>query len=121
MDIETIKQLNQSTARGDAAGRAAALARLGNPAETELVELGMTGLRDPDRNIRVQMVRLLWTLSHADRGAVTEAMLRALGDPTRRVRRLAAHCCLPVSGDSRIEVTGCWAPTGPSRRPDTRP
>lgn len=99
MNLDAIRGLNQATLRGDASGRESALARLGNPSSGELIEAGASRIDDPDRNVRVQMVRLL---SGFGGEQVAEAMLRALRDPARRVRRRAALSCSRVAGEPRV-------------------
>lgn len=101
MDLETIRELNRAQLRLDAEGRRTALARLGDPSPEALAERALEGLADPDRNARVQMVRLL---AIASGPLAVEGILRALSDPARRVRRLAARDCARHAGDPRVRA-----------------
>ena len=100
MDIEAVRELNRANLSQDAPAREAALARMGNPSLAEQVRLAVQGLDDPDRNVRLQMVR--WLSYHLGEG-VADGMLKALSDPARRVRRMAARLCTAVAGDPRVE------------------
>ena len=59
MNLETIRALNQAHIAGDRSAQRAALERLGNPDADEFIFVALEGLRDPDRNVRFQMLRLL--------------------------------------------------------------
>jgi hypothetical protein len=62
--------------------------------------MGLVGLDDPDRGVRAQMVRLI-SGQRVPQAAV--AMRRALADPARRVRKLAAKLSGPFIGDEAVE------------------
>lgn len=97
MDLEAIRAYNQANLRGDREARSAALAQLGDPSREELVEMGIEGMSNPDRNARFQMVRLIGTQWCA---RTPHGILLGLNDAERRVRRLAAKLSAPYIGSA---------------------
>ena len=100
MDLEAIRKFNQSRIRRDSAGEQAALDQMGNPTPDELVEIGLEGLDDADRNLRFQMLRLLGAQL---KPKSAQGILRCLSDPARRVRKLATTLSVLYAGNSAIE------------------
>lgn len=101
MDLEAIRELNRSHVTHDMAGQQAALERMGNPTSDELVEFGLEGLGDSDRNLRFQMLRLIGTQLQPK---AVPGILRALSDPARRVRKLAVKLSVLYAGNSAIQA-----------------
>ena len=101
MDLETIRELNQGHVAHDLSAQQAVLERMGNPTSDELIELALEGLGDPDRNVRLQMLRLLGTQVRPE---AAPGILRALSDPARRVRKLALRLSVLYTGNSAVEA-----------------
>ncbi len=101
MNLEAIRALNRSHVTNDSAAQEAALEQMGNPTPDEIVELGLAGLDDADRNVRFQMLRLLGTQVRPE---AAPGILRALSDPARRVRKLALRLSVLYAGNSAIEA-----------------
>ena len=101
MDLDAIRELNSSYIPGNSALRPKAMSRLGNPSSQQLVETALTGFKHEDRNVRVQMVRLLGRHPGA---RAAEGILAALGDPSRRVRKLANQLSVRFAEYSEIEA-----------------
>ena len=101
MNLEAIRAFNRSHLIHDADGQRAALEQLGNPTPDQLVELGLEGLDDPDRNVRFQLLRLIGVQL---RPAAALGILRALSDPARRVRRLALKLSILYAGNDAIQA-----------------
>jgi len=98
VDLEVVRAYNQACVALDSEARKAARERLGS--NDELVREALTGLGDPDRNVRVQMLRLLSTRRCP---GVVDGLLRGLADPARRVRKLAIRFSVPHVNDPAIE------------------
>ena len=101
MDLEAVRAFNLAVGHFDEVGRAAALERLGNPSAEEIVDQAFEGLEDPDRNVRVQMLRLALAQPVA---RASKCILRGLRDPARRVRRLAARDGSLHAGNPEVEA-----------------
>jgi hypothetical protein len=100
MDLDVIRQINATYVSGDSMKRAKIMRRIGDPTGEEIVARAHEGLQDEDRNVRVQMVRLL---SRQTGEKAAEGMLKALGDPARRIRKLALQSSSRFAQYSSIE------------------
>lgn len=73
--------------------------RLGNPSIEEIVETANYYMDDPDRNVRVMMLRVLGNQSGQK---AAEGILKGLKDGERRVRECAVKCSSNFLGFSFI-------------------
>jgi HEAT repeat protein len=99
MTVDQLRRLARASVSLEAGERERALAGLGHPSPSDLAEAAAAHLGDADRNVRVAAVRVL-ALSEGP--AAVEAILRALDDPMKRVRSVAAKSCAPFVSDRRI-------------------
>ena len=66
---------------------------------SDLATAALCGLDDDDRNVRV---RAVWALSVIPGAEATAGVLRALGDPARRVREVALKAVRPHHGSADV-------------------
>lgn len=68
------------------------LAEIGHPTPDTIIDTALAGLKSPDRNVRVLMLRVLNGQSSAD---AVQGLLLGLQDGQRRVKEVAIKSCLP--------------------------
>ncbi len=85
-----------------------AMRQIGNPSIEELVEFAVMQMANPDRNVRVLMLRLL---AYLNGDAAMRAVLAGLRDDKRRVCAVAIQACPNFLGydeivDQLLQITG---------------